>query len=62
VVRFANVVGVVDVVLFVDVAGLLETSLPEVGRVVVVGGVVSGSCAKEEVGEKERERRKRESV
>jgi hypothetical protein len=44
VVRFANVVGVVDVVLFVD-AGLLETSLPELGGLVVTGGVESGDCA-----------------
>jgi hypothetical protein len=63
VVRFANVVGVVDVVLFVD-AGLLETSLPELGGMVVVAGVELGSCAKEGVGEKERrrERRKRKCV
>lgn len=44
-VRFANVVGVVDAVLFVE-AGLLETSLPELGGLVVVaGGVESGDCA-----------------
>jgi hypothetical protein len=62
VVRFANVVGVVDVVLFVE-AELLETSLPELGGLVVEAGGVLGSCAKEGVGEKERrERRKRKSV
>lgn len=63
-VRLANVVGVVDVVVFVE-AGLLETSLPELGGLVVVrGGVESVSCAEERVGEKEgrRERWKRKSV
>jgi hypothetical protein len=45
VVRFANVVGVVDAVLFIE-AGLLETSLPELGGLVVVtGGVESEDCA-----------------
>jgi hypothetical protein len=35
----------VDAVLFVE-AGLLETSLPELGELVVVaGGVESGDCA-----------------
>lgn len=44
-VRFANVVGVLDAVLFVE-AGLLETLLPELGELVVVtGDVESGSCA-----------------
>ena len=58
-VRFANeVVVVVDAVLLV-VAGLLETSLPEL--VVVSSGVED--CATEGVGEKKgrRERRKRNS-
>jgi hypothetical protein len=64
VVRFANVVGVVDVVLFVE-AGLLETSLPELGESVVeTDDVESGDCAEEGMGEKERrrERRKRKRV
>jgi len=64
VVRFANVVGVVDAVLFVE-AGLLETSLPELGGLVVVtGGEESEDCAEEGMGEKEgrRERRKRKTV
>ena len=62
---FANVVGVVDAVLFVEAGLLLESSLPELGGLVVVtGGVESGDCAEEGVGEKEgrRERRKRMSV
>ena len=64
VVRFANVVGVGDAVLFVE-AGLLETSLPELGELVVVsGGMESENCAEEGVGEKEgrRERKKRMST
>jgi hypothetical protein len=63
VVRFANVVGVVDAVLFVE-AGLLEISLPELGGLVVVtGGEESGDCAEVGMGEKERrERRKRKRV
>lgn len=63
-VRFAKVVGVEDAVLFVK-AGLLETSLPELGgSVVVTDGVESGDCAYKGVGEKEgkREMRKRKSV
>lgn len=55
---------VVDAVLFVE-AELLETSLPELGGLVVVAdGVESGACAEEGVGEKEgrREKRKRKSV
>lgn len=60
VVRFANDVGVADAVLFVE-AGLLETSLPELGGLVVVtGGVEPGDCAEEGVRKKERrEKRKR---
>jgi len=63
VVRFANDVGVTDAVLFVE-AELLEASLPELGRLVVVtGGVESGDCAEEGLGEKKRrERRERKRV
>ncbi len=61
-VRFANVVGVVDGVLFV-VAGLLETSFAGLGELIVVSGN-EGDCAVERVGEKkgwrERKKKKRE--
>lgn len=63
-VRFAKVVGLEDAVLFVK-AEVLETSLPELGGLVVVtGGVESGDCAYKGVGEKEgkREMRKRKSA